>query len=263
MYSEEIKYDMPYSEDISHLNKLRISYFENRSCLTNVLDFLDQEVVIIPSSYFSYSDGIHHLMEDVYMYTDTTENSDRWSDVYDSLCRLDCDKGYHLSVLDNYLTIIDNSYRCIFTNKYMLQDMEDNIEEVIIIGAIFWVNNFNELLKKYSDRNLKRISKAIVYPYTTKSSWRSTSELLDDEFFLSMDVYKPEIIFKYNIDTYMSNVCINVYNKLTKIGLNGLVDKYITTYKQCNGYGDEGEDEGYKTKLCKCGGIRAFCYLNI
>jgi hypothetical protein len=56
--------------------------------------------------------------------------------------------------------------------------------------------------------------------------------MLDDDFVLSMDIYYPKIVFKYTIDTYMSNVCNDVYNKLVNSGLNGLVDRYIPSYKQ-------------------------------
>jgi hypothetical protein len=61
---------------------------------------------------------------------------------------------------------------------------------------------------------------------------------LDEEFFLSMDIYYPELVFKYNIDTYMSNACIDIYNKIIRNGLSGLVDEYIFSYKQCDGYGE-------------------------
>jgi hypothetical protein len=117
-------------------------------------------------------------------------------------------------------------------------------------------------LKKYSDRNLKRISKAIVCSTIKINRFGEELDCLDYEFFLSMDVYYPEIVFKYTIDSYMSNVCNDVYNKLAKIGLNGLVGKYIPSYKQCDGYGEKGKEEDYSTELCKCGGLRAFCYLD-
>jgi hypothetical protein len=113
MYSEEIKYDIPYSEDMSHLNKLRISYFENRSCLTNVLDFLDQEVVIIPGSYFSYDEGYLHIFEDCYIYPNMDDGyNDDYNDEYmekresieDSVCNIDFADCFHLSVLNNHMS---------------------------------------------------------------------------------------------------------------------------------------------------------------
>lgn len=61
----------------------------------------------------------------------------------------------------------------------------------------------------------------------------------------------------------MSNDRIDIYNKLTKKGLNGIVDKYIPSYKQCDGYGEKGENHSYNTELCKCGGLRALCYLDL
>ncbi|KXN74353.1 hypothetical protein CONCODRAFT_2557 [Conidiobolus coronatus NRRL 28638] len=205
----------------------------------------------MPSRYFSYSDGYFHLMEDDYICVDSYDQA-RWGLVADSSARVYFENGYHLSVLNNYITIVANNHRCIFTNKDM------NKGE--IIGTIIWVKNFNELLKKFGDRNLKRISRAIVCPPNTKlASSEDELDSLDGDFFLFMDIYYPDIVFKYTIDTYMSNVCIDIYNKLTKCGLNGLVDKYITGYKQCDGYGEKGE-VGYNTKICKCGGIRAFCY---
>ncbi|KXN74363.1 hypothetical protein CONCODRAFT_2567 [Conidiobolus coronatus NRRL 28638] len=257
MYSEEIKYLSRDSDDNTHVNKIRNAYFENRSCLTNVLDFLDQEVVIMPSSYFSYEEGLYNIMEDSYIYVDTDQEMDRFCLVSDSLCRVSSYNGYHLSILDNYVTIVANNMRCIFTNKDM--------EEGTIIGTVIWVKNFNELLKKFGDRNLKRISKAIVCPLTKKltCSCCSVSECLNEEFFLSMDIYYPGIVFKYTIDTYMSNLCIDVYNKLEKCGLNGLVDKYIPSYNQCDGYGKKDKETGYSRELCKCGGLRVFCYLDI
>jgi hypothetical protein len=261
MYSEEIKYLSHDLGETAHSNKLRNDYFENRSCLVNVLDFLDQEVVIMPSSYFSYSDRLYHLMEDDYVYLNINEDSDRWYFVFESLEKIYCHGNYHLCILDNYIAIVDNSWRCIFTNKDMSRALG---KESFIIGTIFWVKNFNELLKKYSDRNLKRVSKSIVCPIVTKiNSLGEEFECLDEELFLSMDIYKPEVIFKYSIDTYMSNICIDVYNKLLMSGLNGLVDKYIPSYKQCDGYGEEFVEDSYSKELCKCGGLRAFCYLDI
>ncbi|KXN74361.1 hypothetical protein CONCODRAFT_76885 [Conidiobolus coronatus NRRL 28638] len=256
MYSEEIKYAIPYLEDGSHLNKIRNSYFENRNFLTNVLDFLDQEVVIMPSSYFYYLGGCRHIMEDDYIYVDINENEDIYEFACDWLGRIDCYDGYHLSILDNYITIVDENRRCIFTNKDM--------EEGKIIGTIVWVKNYNEILKKYKDRNLKRISKAIVCPLVNKIDyWNREIKCLDEEFCFFMDIYCPEVAFKYTFDTYMTNVCIDVYNKLVKRGLNGLVDKYIPSYKQCDGYGEKGKEVGYSSELCKCGGLIAFCYIDV
>ncbi|KXN74355.1 hypothetical protein CONCODRAFT_14847 [Conidiobolus coronatus NRRL 28638] len=256
MYLEAIKYVSFDSDENTHFNKIRNVYFENRSCLINVLDFLDQEVVIIPGSSFSYDGGINHIMEDHHILSEIIKDETRWNLFYDSFLRVEEENGYHLSIIENYLTIVADNRRCIFTNRDM--------EEGTIIGTILWVKNFNELLENYSDRNLKRISKAIVCPLITKlANWKEEKEYLDDDFILSMDIYYPEVSFKYTIDTYMSNVCIDVYNKLLKRGLNGLVDKYIPSYKQCNGYGKKGEDGDYSTKLCKCGGLRVFCYLDM
>jgi hypothetical protein len=67
MYSEEVKY-LPYKlNESTHANKTRNAYFKNRNCVINVLDFLDQEVVIMTSSYFSYPGGIAHSMIDGYI----------------------------------------------------------------------------------------------------------------------------------------------------------------------------------------------------
>jgi hypothetical protein len=194
-------------------------------------------------------------MDDGYNDDYNDEYMEKRESIEDSVCNIDFADFFHLSVLNNHITIIAYDHRCIFTNRDM--------EEGNIIGTIIWVKNFNELLKKYSDRNLKRISKAIVCSTIKINRFGEELDCLDDEFFLSMDVYKPEIVFEYNIDSYMSNVCIDVYNKLAKIGLNGLVGKYIPSYKQCDGYGEKGKEEGCSTVLCKCGGIRAFCYLDI
>jgi hypothetical protein len=264
MYSEEIEHLSYYSDENTNANKIRNAYFENRSCLANVLEFLDQEVVIVPSKYFSYPLGLRHIIEDNYIYADTSENSYTWDFINGTLMKIVSMKRYHLCVLDNYITIISDDRKCIFTNRDMRKNIrKDKENNAIIIGTIFWVKNFNELLKNFSDRNLKRISKAIVCPNITKiNSLGKEFECLDKDLFLSMDIYKPEVIFNYSIDTYMSNVCIDVYNKLVKIGLNGLVDRYIPTYKQCDGYGEKGKENDYNTKLCKCGGLRAFCYLN-
>jgi hypothetical protein len=252
MYSEIIKYVSILSDENTHVNKIRNTYFENRSCLTNVLDFLDQEVVIIPGSYFSYDDGLIRFMESDYVLSNSTKDEARWNLVYESLLRVEEENGYHLCILDSYLTIVANNRRCIFTNKDM--------EEGEIIGTIIWVKNFNELLKNYSDR--KRISKAIVCSLLKViNDWNNEIEYLDEDFILSMDIYYPEIVFKYTMDSYMSNLCNDVYNKLVKNGLNGLVDKYIASYKKCDEYGRKGEDGCYNLKLCKCGGLRAFCYL--
>jgi hypothetical protein len=264
MYSEEIKYLSYKSGESTHVNKIRNTYFENRSCFTNVLDFLDQEVVIMPSNYFSYSEGSANIMKDQYIYVSMAKEYDRAFLISNLLTRIADEDGYHLSVLDNYLTVINGS-NCIFTDKDMSHNKPKNIYDAIIIGTIFWVKNFNELLEKYSDRNLKRISKAIVCPTVKKRTClcHDPVECLDDDFLLSMDIYKPEIVFKYTIDTHMSNICIDVYNKLADKGLNGLVDKYIPSYKQCDGYGEKGVELGCSTELCKCSGLRAFCYLDI
>jgi hypothetical protein len=237
MYFEEIKHSSHYSDKNTHANRIRNAYFENRSCLANVLDFLDQEVVIIPRKYFSYAEGISHIIEDDFFEFNWVEDDDICELVDDLVVEIYLEKNYHLSVLDSYITIVSQNMRCIFTNRDM--------EEGNVIGTIFWVRNFNELLKKFSDKKLKRISKAIVCPLINKNIYclngleclKCLSKIitcLDGKFFSSMDIYYPEIIFKYNIDSYMSNVCIDVYNKLVKIGLNGLVEKYIPSYKQCD-----------------------------
>ncbi|KXN74351.1 hypothetical protein CONCODRAFT_2555 [Conidiobolus coronatus NRRL 28638] len=255
MYSEEILYEKPYS-DRSLLNKLKTSYFENRNCLTNVLDFLDQEVVIMPGKYFSYDKGIYDIVVNNLIYTDIEDDQDKYDLVCDSMLRIDLENGYHLSILDNYINIVANDRICIFTNKDM--------EEGDIIGTIVWVNNYNELLKNFSDRNLKMISKAIICPLVKKNNYNNEEiEYLDEEFLFFMDIYYPDVAFKYTFDTYMSNVCIDVYNKLVKSGLNGLVDKYITSYKQCDGYGEKKVKYYTFGNLCKCGGLKAFCYLDL
>ncbi|KXN74362.1 hypothetical protein CONCODRAFT_2566 [Conidiobolus coronatus NRRL 28638] len=120
MYSEEIEHLSYGSDSYTHANKIRNSYFENRSCLTNVLDFLDQEVIIMPSSYFSYEEGYGNLIEDGY-FCDLINDNDISEELYDSLGKINCMDSYHLSVLDNYLTIVAHNRRCIFTNK----DMEE------------------------------------------------------------------------------------------------------------------------------------------
>ncbi|KXN74357.1 hypothetical protein CONCODRAFT_2561 [Conidiobolus coronatus NRRL 28638] len=213
----------------------------------------------MPSSYFSYEDGLHHIMEDDYIEVgiNNEDFENMWDLILNSLYRVDENNGYHLSILDNYLTIVADNRRCIFTNRDM--------EEGTILGTIIWVKNFNELLEKFNDRNIKRISKAIVCPQITKLTCCGcrSSECLDDEFFLYMDIYYPDIVFKYTIDTYMSNVCIDVYNKLAESGLNGLVDKYIPSYDHCDGYGEKGVEKNYSKKICKCRGLRALCYLDI
>ncbi|KXN74356.1 hypothetical protein CONCODRAFT_2560 [Conidiobolus coronatus NRRL 28638] len=134
------------------------------------------------------------------------------------------------------------------------------MEEGTILGTIMWVKNYNEILEKFNDRNIKRISKAIVCPQITKVvSWGEDLVCLDEKFIISMDIYYPDIVFKYNIDTYMSNICIDVYNKLAESGLNGLVDKYIPSYKQCDGYEEKSVEFNFSEKLCECGRIRAVC----
>ncbi|KXN74360.1 hypothetical protein CONCODRAFT_2564 [Conidiobolus coronatus NRRL 28638] len=133
------------------------------------------------SSYFSYSDGYHHIMEDDYIYVDIDKNGDKYDFACESLGRIDCYNDYHLSVLDNYIAIVAQSRRSIFNNRDM--------NEGNIIGTIVWVKDFNELLKKFSGRNLKRISKVIVCPLITKPvSSEDEVECLDGEFFLSMDI---------------------------------------------------------------------------
>ncbi|KXN74350.1 hypothetical protein CONCODRAFT_76883 [Conidiobolus coronatus NRRL 28638] len=253
MYSEEIKYLSSCSDENTHFNKIRNGYFMNRSCLTNVLDFLDQEVVIVPRCYFSTVEGSADIKEDCFIYSDDDELNDL---VTYAARDMDFEDNIHLCVLDNYVTIVPQNRRCIFTNKDM--------EEGDIIGTVFWVKNYSEILKKFSDRNLKMISKAILHPLINHPFPRNPTHVkLDENFFLSMEIYKPEVIFKYNIDTYMANICIDIYNKLVKSGLNVLVDKYIPSYKQCDGYGEKGIKNIYEEKYCKCGGLRTFCYLDI
>jgi hypothetical protein len=256
MYSEEIKHSINSSDDYSCENSIRNNYFENRNCLTNVLDFLNQEVVILPSKYFSYLDGITDVVRDGFIDFDL-EDEETLDWVVIIVEDIEFDNGYHLSVLDNYLTIVANNKRCIFTNK--------NMNEGEIIGTIIWVKNFEEILEKKSDRNLKRISNAIVHPVDIIiEQWNPEEpfESIDLDFFLFMEVYKPETIFKYTIDSHMENICLDVYNELVKINLNYLVDKYISNYEKCDGYEIEGEDL-YSTKLCECGRLRALCYLDL
>ncbi|KXN73020.1 hypothetical protein CONCODRAFT_15738 [Conidiobolus coronatus NRRL 28638] len=256
MYTEEIKYLSYESLENTHENKIRNTYFENRNCLINLLDFLNQEVVILPSSYFSYAEGPGHILEDGYLDYDVEDES-LFDVVIDKTCQIEGEDGYHISVLDDYITIIAQNKRCLFTNKDM--------EEGNIIGSVIWVKNFNELLKKFEKENLKRISKAIVHPHVIKTyeaDQNVTEEGLIGDFFLSMEIYKPETVYKYAIDSHMENICIDVYNRLTEKRLNCLVDKHIQKYKRCNGYGTKGE-EGYSTQLCKCGRLRALCYLNL
>jgi hypothetical protein len=156
MYSEEIRYFSYESTENTHENKIRNTYFENRNCLVNLLDFLNQEVIVLPSSYFSYAEGLGHILEDGHLdYNIYEENL--FETVIDKIDEIDAEYGYHISVLDNYITIIAGNRRCLFTNKDM--------EEGSIIGSVIWVKNFNELLKKFEKESLKRISNAVAHPF--------------------------------------------------------------------------------------------------
>ncbi|KXN72735.1 hypothetical protein CONCODRAFT_77672 [Conidiobolus coronatus NRRL 28638] len=253
MYSESIKYLSHKSNSNTNKNKIRNTYFKNRSCLANVLDFLAQEVVIIPGFYFSYIDGPSHMREDnvlVYDYDDVVFDQQIW-ELFDDIGLED---GYHLSIMDDYITIVSENRRSIFTNK----DMEGGD----IFGTIIWVQNYQELVENFSDKELKKVSKAIIHPILSANRWEEDVFNLDLEFFLELKVYKPEIIFKYNIDTYMSNICWDVYKKLKIKGLNGLVDQYIKDYEKCSDYDENELDSFHSIKLCKCGRLRPLCSLD-
>ncbi|KXN72736.1 hypothetical protein CONCODRAFT_4471 [Conidiobolus coronatus NRRL 28638] len=176
MYSEEIKYLSLYSNKYTHSNEIRNAYFSNRSCLTNVLDFLNQEVVIIAGPYFSYPEGIADIREESHIATDNGFYEE-WCSVFDKFETIDREDCYHLSVSDNYATIVANNRRCIFTNK----DMKGGN----IFGTIFWVENYSELLETFRDKDLKKISKAIILPHEFKNIDNQDREVLDLEFFFS------------------------------------------------------------------------------
>ncbi|KXN73021.1 hypothetical protein CONCODRAFT_4037 [Conidiobolus coronatus NRRL 28638] len=142
------------------------------------------------------------------------------------------------------------------------------MKEGHIIGSVFWVENFNELLEKFGNNSLKRISNAIVHPYAAyqfnddddDNDEGEENKVYNLDFLFSMKIYQPEIIFKYNIDTYMENISIDVYNKLVKENLNSLVDNYIPSYKGCDGYADR--NKGYIICWsCKCNRLNSMCYL--
>jgi hypothetical protein len=135
MYSEEIKYLSYYSDDSTHDNDLRNNCFEGRSCLINVLDFLDQEVVIIPRKYFSYAGGLEDIMHGRYFYDGYEEDKciERWNAIDNPPEKIEYENGYHLSILYNYITIVANNRRCIFTNKVMGNGN--------IIRVVIWVKN--------------------------------------------------------------------------------------------------------------------------
>ncbi|KXN72738.1 hypothetical protein CONCODRAFT_4473 [Conidiobolus coronatus NRRL 28638] len=204
MYSEEIKYLSFGSDEDTHSNEIRNTYFSNRSCLTNVLDFLNQEVVIIAGPYFSYQEG----GPDIYENSDTVvddELDEEWDNIYEKIEIIDKEDCYHLSVSDNYVTIVANNRRCIFTNTEM--------EEGDIFATIFWVENYSELLETFHDKDLKKISKAIILPHEFKNIDNQDRECLDLDFFLSLKIIKPETIFKYTINSFMENECLDVYKK--------------------------------------------------
>jgi hypothetical protein len=229
--------------------------------LTNVLDFLNQEVVIILGSGLSYQEGIADMAEDEYLYYDSDdfELEDKVFDKFDTMYVND---GYHLGALDGYITIVPHNRRCIFSNR----DIDNGCIGGSVIGTIFWVKNYNELLEKLGDRNLKMISKAIIHPHKHRIDWQNQNiEYLDLDFLFSMETYRPEVIFKYNIDSYMSNVCLDVYNKLKNVNLNFLVDKYIPEHNTCDNYNDcnTGDIHSYHTAdFYDCGKLRLFCYSN-
>jgi hypothetical protein len=215
-----------------------------------VLDFLEQEVVIIPGFYLSFMQGRTCMHEDgvlVYDYDDI--ELDR--QVYSVLDNIDLEDGYHLSIMDDYITIVAQNRRCIFTNK--------NMEGGDIFGTILWVSNYQELIESFSDKDLKKVSNAIIHPVCPINRWGEDRLNIDLEFFLDLNIYKPKIIYEYSIDTYMSNVCSNVYEKLKIKGLSGLVDKYIDNYEGCVDYEEDELYGFYSIQLCKCGRLRPIC----
>jgi hypothetical protein len=223
--------------------------------LTNVLDFLNQEVVIITGPYFSYPEGVTDIREKSHIITDN-DLYEEWCSVFDKFESINREDCYHLIGLDSYVTIVANNRRCIFTNK----DMKGGG----IFGTIFWIENYSELLKTFKDKDLKKISKAIIHPHYYRSNVNhQTSEVLDLEFFFSLKFYQPKIIFKYSIDTFMSNICWDVYKKLESVNLNYIVDKYIPNYKACDNCKVGNILNCNNTDLCKCGRLRTLCYLDL
>jgi hypothetical protein len=54
------------------------------------------------------------------------------------------------------------------------------------IGTVIWVKNFSEILKKFDNKNLKRVSKAVICPHVTKHPCPShePEDSIDTNFFL-------------------------------------------------------------------------------
>jgi hypothetical protein len=266
MYSEKIKY-IPVGdeeEENAHKNEIRNEYFKNKNCLANVLDFLKQDIVIMRGDYFSYGDPHQFYQEDGYLDYDLDDDDDTSNEQSDILENINDNVGYHICHLNDHITIVDILKRCIFTNKDM--------DEGNIIGTILWVKNLEELLGKFADRNLKRVSNAIVQPFLKPSDLNESEDeqlnnesemekYLDFDFLKSMEVYQPEIIYEYTIDSHKENIYLDLYKKLVNKNLSSSVDKYIPNYKWCKGGKAEGKDET-STNICKCGGLRALCSLD-
>jgi hypothetical protein len=126
------------------------------------------------------------MIEDGFLYYDY-EDDELFERIYSILDTIEIDNGFHICVLGDYLTVAAYNKKCIFTNRDM--------EEGKIIGTIIWAENFDELLKKKGDNALKRISNAIVHPYyNINEGWdqENDTECLDLDFFLLMEIYKPE-----------------------------------------------------------------------